>query len=99
LTEALAVSERMQQVNHRTKALAAIAVLLQEVGRSAPAAMIASFLDEAPEADYVAKVSAREVLSALAPDLDAMILSAGRALTLDACGALARRELAETASD
>ncbi len=38
LTEALAVSERLQTVNKRTKALAAIAVLLHETGRPEPAA-------------------------------------------------------------
>jgi tetratricopeptide (TPR) repeat protein len=98
LTEALAVSERLQNVNHQTKTLAAIAVLLHETGRSESAAMIAAFLDGAPEADYLAKVSAREVLSVLGPDIDPANLAAGREMTLDACVALARRELAALSS-
>jgi tetratricopeptide (TPR) repeat protein len=98
LTEALAVSERLQNVNHQTKTLAAIAVLLHETGRSESAAMIAAFLDGAPEADYLAKVSAREVLSDLGPGVDPANLAAGREMTLDACVALARRELAALSS-
>jgi tetratricopeptide (TPR) repeat protein len=98
LLEALAVSERLQTVNKRTKALAASAVLLHETGRLEPAAMIAAYLENAPEADYVAKVSAREVLAVLGTLVDTAELAASRHMTLDACVALARRELEQLSS-